>query len=110
MTTKSQATIEDLYKVPGDGKAEIVNGELVQMAPTGYLPGYAADEIFAGLRGYARRTKAGIATTDNFGFVVNLPNRKSFNPDAAFYTGKPSDSPYKPMQLLKINDLLVWEQ
>jgi Uma2 family endonuclease len=35
-------------------------------------------------------TKAGIATTDNFGFVVNLPNRKSFSPDAAFYTGKPS--------------------
>ena len=90
MTTKSQATIEDLYKVPGDGKAEIVNGELVQMAPTGYLPGYAAGEIFASLRKYARRTKAGIVTTDNFGFVVNLPNRKSFSPDAAFYTGKPS--------------------
>jgi hypothetical protein len=47
MTTKSQAIIEDLYKVPGDGKAEIVNGELVQIAPTGYLPGYAAGEIFA---------------------------------------------------------------
>ncbi len=90
MTTKSQASIEDLYGVPGDGKAEIVNGELVQMAPTGYLPGYAAGEIFVSLREYARRTKAGIATTDNFGFVVSLPNRKSFSPDAAFYTGKPS--------------------
>ncbi|MGH8563377.1 MAG: hypothetical protein ACREXW_04545 [Gammaproteobacteria bacterium] len=72
MTTKSQATIEDLYKVPGDGKAEIVNGELVRM---GYLPGYAAGEIFAGLREYARRTRAGIATTDNCGFAVSLPNR-----------------------------------
>jgi hypothetical protein len=31
MTTKSQATIEDLYKVPGDGKAEgvIVNGKAI---------------------------------------------------------------------------------
>ena len=38
MTTKTQATVEDLYHVPENGKAEIVNGELVRMAPTGYLP------------------------------------------------------------------------
>ena len=90
MKTKSQATIEGLYHVPEDGKAEIVNGGFVLMAPTGYLPGYAAGEVFSSLREYARRTKTGIATTDNFGFIVNLPNRKSFSPDAAFYIGKPS--------------------
>jgi Uma2 family endonuclease len=26
--------------------------------------------------------------SDNAAFVVNLPNRKSFSPDAAFYTGR----------------------
>ena len=88
MTTKNQATIEDLYQV--SGKAEIVNGEIVQMAPTGFLPGYAGGEIFVSLRQHARRTKSGIATPDNVGFKVQLPNRTSFSPDAAWYTGKPT--------------------
>ena len=35
MSTKTQATIEDLYRVPENGKAEIVNGDLVLMSPTG---------------------------------------------------------------------------
>ena len=39
MTTKSPATLDDLYTVPENGKAEIINGELVVMAPTGFLPG-----------------------------------------------------------------------
>lgn len=88
MTTKTRATIEDLYHVPENGKAEIVNGELVLMAPTGFLPSVAASEIFVSLREYARRTQAGYAIADNAGFSVNLPHRKSFSPDAAFYTGK----------------------
>ena len=67
MTTKNQATIEDLYQV--SGKAEIVNGEIVQMAPTGFLPGYAGGEIFVSLRQHARRTKSGIATPDNVGWL-----------------------------------------
>lgn len=30
----------------------------------------------------------GYAFPDNVGFVVNLPHRRSFSPDAAFYTGE----------------------
>ncbi len=89
MSTKTEATIEDLYDVPDNGKAEIVDGELILMSPTGDAPGYAGDEIFASLRDYARRTKSGRAVGDNKAFVVNLPNRKSFSPDAAFHTGEP---------------------
>lgn len=88
MTTKAEATVQDLYQAPG--KAEIVNGEMVLMSPTGDDPGYAGDEIFASLREYGRRTKSGRAIGDNKAFRVNLPNRKSFSPDAAFYTGPPS--------------------
>jgi Uma2 family endonuclease len=88
MSTKTEATLEDLYRVPEHGKAELVNGELILMSPTGGLPGYAAAEIFASLREYARRTKVGHAFPDNVGFIVNLPHRKSFSPDAAFYTGQ----------------------
>jgi Uma2 family endonuclease len=87
MTTKTKATLADLYCVPDNGKAELVNGELILMSPTGGLPGYAGGEIFASLRDHARRTRAGVAFPDNVGFTVNLPNRQSFSPDAAFFTG-----------------------
>jgi hypothetical protein len=38
--TKTRATIADLYKVAG--KAELVNGEIVCMSPTGGQPGKAS--------------------------------------------------------------------
>jgi Uma2 family endonuclease len=85
MSTKVEATIEDLYKV--EGKAELVNGEIILMSPTGLLPNYAAGEIFSSLREYSKRRRFGRAFTDNVAFVVDLPHRKSFSPDAAFYTG-----------------------
>src|SRR5215210_6732252 len=88
MKTRTEATIEDLYRVLENGKAELVNGEIVQMSPTGGLPNYAAGEIFVSLREYARRIDTGHAVTDNAGSVVNLPHRKSFSPDAAFYLGE----------------------
>ena len=88
MATKTKATIEDLYHVPEDGKAELVHGELVIMGPTGGLPSRTASAIYRNLYDYERRTKAGYAFADNTGFKVNLPHRESFSPDAAFYTGK----------------------
>jgi Uma2 family endonuclease len=88
MSTKVEATIEDLYKV--EGKAELVNGEIVHMSPTGFYPHYAAREITSSLRAYEMSTRRGYAIGDNLGFVVNLPHRKSFCPDAAFYSrGRP---------------------
>jgi Uma2 family endonuclease len=83
--TKKRATIEDLYKV--EGKAELVNGEIVRMAATGWRPGRASLEIAMNLRLYERTHGGGAAFGDNVGFVVNLPHRESFSPDAAWYTG-----------------------
>jgi Uma2 family endonuclease len=90
MATKPKATIEDLYHVPEHGKAELVDGELIRMAPTGFLPNRAAGAIYVSLREYERRTGSGFACTDNAGFKVNLPHRESFSPDAAFYMGQPT--------------------
>jgi len=87
MAIKTQAAIEDLYHVPENGKAEIVNGELRLMSPTGDLPGSAAFRVAVSLDIHARRTGTGRAYGDNVGFIVNLPNRKSFSPDAALYVG-----------------------
>lgn len=85
MSTKTEATLEDLYKV--DGKAELVNGEIVLMSPTGGKPSMAARAVVLSLYEYEQRTKSGYAITDNAAFTVDLPHRKSFSPDAAFYTG-----------------------
>ena len=89
MSTKSQATIEDLFRVPKDVKAEIVNGELVLMSPTGDMPSRASGAIYVSLRLFERNA-GGRAYPDNVGFIVDLPHRKSFSPDAAFYIGKSS--------------------
>lgn len=85
MTVQTKATIQDLYDVPD--KAELINGKIVLMPPTGGGPGYAGDAIFIFLWQYARRLGRGRAVGDNKGFRVQLPHRSSFSPDAAFYIG-----------------------
>ena len=80
-------TIRDLYRLDRQQRAEIVGGKLVLMTPTGALPGYVGGSVLVSLRAYERRTKSGYALPDNVGFIVNLPNRRSFSPDVAFYTG-----------------------
>lgn len=85
MISKPQATIEDLIRMPS--KAELLEGEIVSMSPTGARPGRAGGNIFFSLRQYERRTHSGYAFPDNVGFQVDLPHRKSFSPDVAFFTG-----------------------
>jgi len=87
MSTRTEATVEDLYKVPENGKAEIVNGELVLMSPTGDQPSRAASNVYVSLRPVEQRYPNSRAYGDNTGFIVNLPNRKSFSPDVSFYVG-----------------------
>jgi Uma2 family endonuclease len=67
MTTHQKATIEDLYRVPEKGKAELVNGVLVIMQATGDYPARAGGSIYASLRQYERRTRPGYAYPDNAG-------------------------------------------
>jgi Uma2 family endonuclease len=82
---KTRATIEELYKV--EGKAELVNGEIVEMPPSGDEPSSAGFEIVTSLKTYARRAGRGRAYPDGTGFHVNLPHRESFSPDAAYHVG-----------------------
>ena len=59
MSTKTRATIEDLYKV--EGKAELVNGEIVEMPPAGDDPGFASLEDCVRLLTTNERTGQGRA-------------------------------------------------
>ncbi len=94
MTTKMGATLDDLAHVAG--KAEIVNGKIIAMSPTGDEPGFAGDGIFVSLFHFTRMANFGRAVGDNKGFRANLANRESFSPDAAFYTGVPGGMKFFP--------------
>lgn len=85
--TLKKETLQDLARV--SGKAELIGGRIVQLMPTGYLPGSIAGDIFVSLKQHTRATGRGVALPDNVGFAVpELPSgRESFSPDAAYYDG-----------------------
>lgn len=84
--TAIRSTIEDLYAV--EGKAELINGEIVKFMATGFLPNRAAGRIYRSLGNYEDERGGGFALSDNIGFHVDLPHRESFSPDAAWYIGQ----------------------
>jgi Uma2 family endonuclease len=94
MPTRIQATLEDLMQTPG--KAELVNGEIVTMPPTGDAPGRAGDRIYLSLQRHEDQTGVGRAVSDNKAFRVDLPHRGSFSPDAAYYVGPRGGMSYYP--------------
>ena len=82
----TEELIEELYRT--EEKAEIINGKVVKFMSTGFEPGMAALAIVISLRNYQKQNEKGFAVPDNVGFLVDLPHRKSFSPDAAFHIGK----------------------
>lgn len=84
----TEELIDELYRTKE--KAEIINGKVVKFMSTGFEPGIASGNIFISLKIYQRQTGNGVAIPDNVGFLVNLPYRKSFSPDAAFFVGQTS--------------------
>jgi Uma2 family endonuclease len=89
----TERLISELYTVPG--KAEIVGGRIVMMSPTGDMPGSAAFAIVHRSYEYSKE-HGGRAYGDNVGFLVNLPDRKSFCPDASYYTGPRAKMKFLP--------------
>jgi Uma2 family endonuclease len=90
MSTKvstKKATVEDLNRVPEHGKAELINGKVVQSMPTGGIPNRASLNITISLRLH-ESAGGGYAVADNAGFIINLPHRESFSPEAAWWKGE----------------------
>jgi Uma2 family endonuclease len=83
--TPTGATVDDLYRTRH--KAELVYGRIVNLWPTEPLAGDAAGEILVSLRRHGKMCRNGRAIGGNAGFLVNLPHRQSFCPDAAFHVG-----------------------
>lgn len=76
--------IDELHRLPDNMKAEIIDGAIVPMSPTSGKPSLVSGLIFASLLEYVRRTGRGVALPNNAGFIVDLPKRGSFSPDASY--------------------------
>ncbi len=87
MTLKPRLGVDELLRAPHHGKAELVNGKVKLMSPTGGRPARAGGKIYASLLRHEEEHGGGYALPDNTGFLVDLPERQSFSPDAAWYTG-----------------------
>lgn len=84
-TLDIDALFDELSRV--EGKAELVDGEVVLMSPTGPWPNHSAGMIYMSLYRHIRGTKIGKAFSDGNTFRVDLPRRQSFSPDAAYFIG-----------------------
>ncbi|MBI1323190.1 Uma2 family endonuclease [bacterium] len=84
-TIQWEATVEDLARV--EGKAELVDGAIRKMSPSGYEHGVLAGLIYRSLWAWCEQYEAGHVLTDSVGFLCDLPGRKSFSPDVAYYDG-----------------------
>jgi Uma2 family endonuclease len=91
VVTRAEATIDDLANAPDDGMYELIDGRLVRMPPTGFLPSLVAGEVFVSLRDYARRSGIGYALPDGIAYIVNLPRRRSLSPDASLTRSVPEN-------------------
>jgi Uma2 family endonuclease len=65
------------------------------MSPASDRHNRAAGNIYLSLRLYERNA-GGRSYTDNAGFRCNLPQRQSFSPDAAYYTGPAGGKKFLP--------------
>src|SRR5438552_3365561 len=91
-TTERAATLDDLCRV--EGKAELIDGRIVHIMPTGRRPGRVALRIARALDRHAEATGRGEAFGDNVGFTVArlTSGRQSFSPAASYFLGPfPSD-------------------
>ena len=79
-----------LVEVAGDRKAELVDGEVHVMTSTGRGPARAGLAIASSLRAYSQE-HGGEAFPDGAAFLVDIPGRQSFSPDAAYLAGPTPD-------------------
>ena len=90
---QGRATIADLHRV--EGKAELIDGEIIRLGPARALPALAAMEISCSLRDHAEATGRGEAYTSTLAYVFPRlrSGRESFCPDASYHVGPFPDNP-----------------
>ncbi len=79
------------------GKAEIIEEKVVPLPPSGGKPAYSALKLAASLLSHSEVLAKGIVFGEGAVFFCDLPNRRSFSPDASFYIGPQPDMEFLPI-------------
>lgn len=83
------STLDDLMR--HDGKAELIDGRIVPIMPTGFWPGKVSRRITRSLEDYiAAGGVTGEVVEDNVGYGFDSPlpsGRQSLSPDSSFFVG-----------------------
>lgn len=73
MSVKTRLTAEDLWRLGSDGRRELVDGEVVEMAPVGGIHGEVTGRVYRVLAAYVEAHGGGEVVVGDVGFVLNLP-------------------------------------
>ena len=85
MTTRTLVTADELLRMPDDGKRyELIEGELIEMAPAGPRHGEIAATIVIVLGHYVRQNDLGTIFAAETGFLLRYDPDTVRAPDAAF--------------------------
>ena len=82
-------TLDDLMR--HDGKAELINGRIVPIMPSGVLPIRVAKRILRSLDDYVEKLGRGEVFGDCLGYGIKPPlanGREAFCPDLSYFAGK----------------------
>lgn len=79
-----ESLIAELYTI--EGRAEIVDGEVVRYSYDSPQHNKAVGAVGVSLLRHGDQTKSGYCLFGTVAYIVDLPNRWAFCPDAAFYT------------------------
>jgi Uma2 family endonuclease len=99
MATRTRLTPDDLWRLGnGDVRRELVNGEIIEMAPSGGQHGIVLSRLVWLLADYVYRTGVGKVLSGDVGFVLGLPEDRGRvrAPDIAFMRSLPADEGFVP--------------
>ncbi len=87
MSTKTRLTAQDLWRLgEGDVRRELVDGEIIEMAPVGGMHGQLTGKIYRLLAEYVEQLSLGEVLVGDVGFILSLPHdpERVRAPDIAF--------------------------
>ena len=98
MTTSTRLmTADELLHMPDDGSVrhELIEGELIELPPPGFLHGVVVSNVSAVLRDFARARALGVVTTEA-GFLISTDPDTVHAPDVSFVSADRLPTGYRP--------------